>query len=377
MAIRGDSRPSVRWLTALLRDPMLLVLLAALPLLGWLAGRPISAYPALVDIDTIAALAGLLALTKGIELSHGLTLAGARLLESVPDLRQLALGLVSAAALLSMLLTNDVALFVLVPLTLGLGRITPLPMSRLVVFEALAVNAGSALTPIGNPQNLFLWHRSSVGFGDFMLAMLPMVALALGLLLLLTAIAFPRKPLHLTHADDGPALDRPLLLTALVLYPPFLLLMHLHRAPIACAAVIGLFALVRRRLLARIDWALILVFVLMFIDLRLLAGLDVVRAGVAELGVGDPVRLYWAGIGASQIISNVPAAILLSELSTDWKTLAIAVNVGGFGLAVGSLANLIALRLAGRKGAAWLFHAWSIPFLAVLAVLLRYLPGVM
>ncbi|WP_085317276.1 SLC13 family permease [Derxia lacustris] len=359
----------------LLRDPVLLTLLAALPALGWLSTLPVARWPGLIDWDTLAALAGLLVLTKGVELSQGLHLAGQRLIARLPTERALALGLVAAAALLSTVLTNDVALFVLVPFTLGLGRLAQLPVARLVVFEALAVNAGSALTPIGNPQNLFLWQRSGVGFGAYMLAMLPMVALACALLLALAAIAFRGRGLALAAGRAAPALDRPLLFGALALYPPFLLLTHLHRAPLACALVIGLFALLRRRLLARADWGLILVFALMFVDLGLLAGLEPVRAAVAGLGVEAPARLYWLGIATSQFISNVPAALLLARLTDDWQTLAIAVNVGGFGLAPGSLANLIALRLAGRHGSGWLFHAWSLPFLLLLAPLVCRLAG--
>ncbi|WP_028312042.1 SLC13 family permease [Derxia gummosa] len=364
----------MRWLRALLGDRVLLVLLLALPPLAWATTLPLARWPALIDFDTLAALAGLLVLTKAVEQSHALHLAGMRLVRRVPGERSLAVGLVIAAALLSMVLTNDVALFVLLPFTLSLGRLAQLPVARLVVFEALAVNAGSALTPIGNPQNLFLWHRSGVGFGDFMLAMLPVVALACGLLVAFAVCGFRGRALTLLPPAEQPALDRPLMLHALALYAPFLVLMHLHRAPLACALVLGLFAWWRPRLLARMDWGLILVFALMFVDLGLLAGLAPVRAAVAGLGVDQPARLYWIGIGLSQLISNVPAAILLARLSDDWHTLAVAVSVGGFGCVVGSLANLIALRLAGREGRMLLFHLWSLPFLLLLALLVRWLP---
>ena len=119
--------------------------------------------------------------------------------------------------------------------------------------------------------------------------------------------------------------------------------------------------------LARLDWGLLLVFVLMFIDLRLLAGLGGVRRLMAGLDLAQPLHLYFTGIAASQIISNVPAAIALAEYSKDWRLLAYGVNVGGFGLVLGSLANLIALRMAQDRRAWLSFHLYSLPFLLVAA----------
>jgi di/tricarboxylate transporter len=256
-----------------------------------------------------------------------------------------------------------VALFVTVPLTLGICRITPLPTTRLVVFEALAVNAGSALTPIGNPQNLFLWQLSGTSFGGFVLHMLPLVAVLVLVLLVVTTLAFSGRALQATDPDAQHPLDRRLLGATLLLYPVFLVLTDLHYAPWALVAVLLCLGALHWRVLAQIDWGLLLVFVLMFIDLRLLVGLDAVQHALASWGLGQPLRLFWAGIATSQIASNVPAAIALAEFSKDWKVLAYAVNIGGFGLMVGSLANLIALRMVPDTRAWISFHAWSVPFL--------------
>lgn len=349
-------------------DPLLLILLAVLVVLMALAPTPSGGFPVgylqLVDWPTVAALTGLLALTVGLDASGGLHRLGVWLLHFMRTERRTALCLVGASATLSTVLTNDVALFVVVPLTLGVCRITGLPATRLIVFEALAVNAGSALTPIGNPQNIFLWQLSGSSFTGFVQHMLPLVAVLMGLLLALTWAVF-RGIAPLVRSDEAPpVLDRPVLITSLLLYVPFLVATDLHQAGWAAAVVLGVLALLRPRLLLRLDWGLLLVFVLMFIDLRLLAGLGAVRDAITALDLSQPMRLYFAGIGASQLISNVPAAIALAEYSKDWRVLAYAVNVGGFGLMVGSLANLIALRMAGDRRA-WLgFHVYALPFLA-------------
>lgn len=349
------------------RDPLLLVLVAALVLLTAMAPGKAGSYPLLVDRPTIAALTGLLVLTKGLEASGSLHRLGHWLIGFMSTERATALCLVLAAALLSTLLTNDVALFVVVPLTLGVCRITGLPATKLVIFEALAVNAGSALTPIGNPQNLFLWQLSGASFAAFTLHMLPLVALLMLLLLGFTACVFRGRKVQVRDEHLLPPLDRVLLGVSLALYIPFLVATDLHQAAWAVAGVLLVFALLRPRVLVQVDWGLLLVFVLMFIDLRLLSGLDVVHRAMTGLDLAQPLRLYFTGIAASQVISNVPAAIALAEYSRDWRVLAYSVNVGGFGLVVGSLANLIALRMAQDRKAWPHFHGFALPFLLVAA----------
>ncbi len=355
-------------LRGLRQDTFFLVLLAGLVMLSLFEPARIGSYASLVDWPTIAALTGLLLLTKGLELSGALSLLGRLMVGAMATERAAALCLVSAAALLSTVLTNDVALFVVVPLTLGVCRLTGMPATKLIVFEALAVNVGSALTPIGNPQNLFLWQLAKVSFGEFVLHMLPLVAALMAALLALTAVVFGSRRI-LVQDDRSSPLDRSLLGVSLALYLPFLIATDMHHAGWAVGWVLVVFLLFRPAVLAQLDWGLLLVFVLMFIDLRLLAGLDAVRQAMLGLGLDQPVNLYLAGIGASQVISNVPAAIALAEYSRDWRVIAYGVNVGGFGVMVGSLANLIALRLSGDRTAWRSFHAYAIPALLVAAAM--------
>lgn len=347
------------------RDPLFLVLLAGLALFSIATPSRIASYPALVDWPTMAALTGLLVLTKGLEVSGALRVVGRWLTGCMATERTAALSLVAAAALLSTVLTNDVALFVVVPLTMGICRSTGMAATPLIIFEALAVNAGSMLTPIGNPQNLFLWQRSGVAFGAFVLHMLPLVAVLSVALMALTAWVFPPRRIGVAVAGQHAPPDRTLLGTALVLYPLFLIATDLHHAGAAVAAVLVVFMVLRPRMLPGVDWGLLLVFILMFIDLRLLANLELIREGLQRLGLEHPERLYTASIVASQLISNVPATIALAEYTRDWRVLAYGVNIGGFGLAIGSLANLIALRMANDRRAWLSFHCYALPFLAL------------
>ncbi len=355
------------------KDYFFWTLLAVLALLTALNPRAIVSYPKLVDWPTIAALTGLLILTKGVELSGYLDGLARRLAARMPTERALGLFLVLASALLATVLTNDIALFIVVPLTLSLRLLAPLPIARLIVFEALAVNTGSALTPIGNPQNLFLWHLSQTSFVAFTLAMLPLAGLLMGLLVLLAALAFSGNKIHLATETTAIDAQRPLLTTSLALYLPFLVLLNLRMPVAALLLVLAVYLFAFRRVVANVDWGLIAVFILMFIDLRLLADLPIVQDAMRRIDLGQTRTLFVVSALSSQFISNVPAAILLAEYSDDWRVIAYGVNVGGFGLAVGSLANLIALRMASGEKIWSQFHIYSIPFFVATAAVVSTL----
>ena len=354
-------------------DPLLTILVLAAIVL--VAVHPLTPerYVALIDWPTLQALAGLLVLTRGIETSHALQHAARALLMRVHTLRQLALLLVMLSAALSTLLTNDVSLFLVVPLTLGIARIAEVPLARLVIFEALAVNAGSALTPIGNPQNLLLWHKAGGSMLAYVQIMFPAVAIMSLLLLALTALMFggQRIALNLEQSQDG--IDRRLLSVSLALLLGFLAALELHAALPGMLIVLALFALLFRQVLRAVDWKLLLIIGLMFIDLGALAALPALTRLLPQLPLSQPLPVYWAGVLLSQFISNVPAAILLSPLTAHTAALAVGVNVGGFGLAIGSLANLIALRQVGGMTIYKQFHLISVPFLIVVAVVVSIL----
>jgi Na+/H+ antiporter NhaD/arsenite permease-like protein len=351
-----------RLLALVAKEPVLSLLLIALAFLQAFRPRPWTSLPGLVDWQTVLTLAGLLILTKALELSGTLTWLAHRVVHHVHSERALAYWLVTLAAALSTVVTNDVALFVVVPLILSLNELTPLPLKRLVIFVALAVNAGSILTPLGNPQNLFLWQLSGVSFGAFVRALAPLCALMMAMLYALTMVSFKTRPLDLSKDTVVQPVDQAFAGVAAVLFAAFVLLADSHHAGIGLIGVAGGFLIWRRDAVLKIDWLLLLIFVFMFIVLRSAAALPWVRETIEHIGLDTPLRAYAAGMVLSQGISNVPAAIMLAEFTKDWRALAFGVSVGGFGIAIGSLANLIAVRLAKKRGMWPQFHSFSIPY---------------
>jgi di/tricarboxylate transporter len=344
---------------------LLWLLLGIAVLFALLRPRPPRELIALVDWQTVGALAGLLLITKGVEASGMLQRLAQRLLVRVTDERVLAFGLAGGAALLAALVTNDVSLFLLVPLTRVLATQAHLPLARLVALQALAVNAGSALTPIGNPQNLYLWHRSGESFAGFVAMMAPTVAVMLFWLAVAVWLLVPRQPIALREPQDHGAVQPRLLAVSALLFVGFVVALDRHWLLPGLIGVAAVFALVRPRVLLGIDWALLAIIALMFVDLRQLAALPWVAEMLRAAPIGEGWRAYLAAILASQVISNVPAAILLDGAVRDLPALAAGVSVGGFGFVLGSLANLIALRLARVPHGLAEFHRISLPFLLV------------
>ena len=354
-----------------LKDEWLLAAFALLALVLAIADpQAWSDYQRWLQLPTLAGLLGLLIAIQGIRESGLVQHLAGLLVARAHSQRMLGLLLVSITAVLSMVLTNDVSLFLIVPLTVAAGGISNLPVLRLVVLEALAVNAGSTLSPIGNPQNLLVWQYLRLPFLQFVGAMLPAAATMFALVALLTWFWLPRERVEL-HAEqiDGHAVSASQAALSIVALAMMVLMMEHGHAVIGASLLLVPFALFDWRLLARVDWLLLATFAAIFLGLGHFAALPWVGHLLGAVDLSQPLHLYASGIVASQLISNVPATVLLLERAPDAMALAVAVNVGGFGVAIGSLANLIALRLAKQPQGLRLFHRVSIPFLLVCAPL--------
>jgi len=362
--------PPPDWRTRL-KSEWLLLLFALLALaLALLDPRPLAEHLRWLQWPTLAGLLGLMLAIQGIRASGLVQHVASALAARVHSLRALGLLLVASAAVLATVLTNDVSLFLIVPLTLAIGAISNLPVARMAVLEALAVNAGSTASPIGNPQNLLLWQHSQLPLLRFVLAMLPTALVMFALVAALTLAWLPRGRAQFHPAQvDGRPIQVPLATGSLLALALMVLAMEYGLALPGALALLAAYALAARQVPARIDWWLLATFAAIFLGLGHFAALPLVQHGLGQLALEHPPTLFIGGIVASQLISNVPATVLLLDRAPDAIALAVAVNVGGAGLAIGSLANLIALRLAKQPHGLALFHRVSIPFLLACAPL--------
>ncbi len=329
--------------------------------------RP-AALLALVDWETIATLAGIILTTAAIRNSRLFGKLAAGILTHLHSEQALAIVLTALTAGMATFLTNDIALLIIVPLTLSLQDFLEEDITKIVVFEALAANVGSALTPIGNPQNLYLWHRWGLHFVQFVGEMAAPVGLMMALLVALMFFAFPRRPLTLKTKETCRFRPR-LAAFSLAALGVYIVLAEFRLSVYAFLPLLALFLIADREAIRRADWELVALFILMFVDFHLLASVPAVERALGGLKTGSAGKVFLGSILASQVISNVPAAILVSQFSHAWRAIAYGVNLGGNGLFIGSLANLIALKMANDRRVWRDFHRYSLPYLAVTAAL--------
>ena len=347
---------------------------ALLAALSALAVPPDGAYLAYPDYRTLALLFCLMLIVAGFRSLGVFELLGRSLLRRSGSLRGLSTVLVLLCFFSSMVITNDVTLLTFVPFTLLVFRMTGQEKRVLtvVVLETIAANLGSMATPIGNPQNLYLFSVSGLTSGQFAQAVLPYAALAL-LLLLAALVRLPHTSLPepaLAAGGSVPALAPGKLLPYLALLALCLLVVFRvipYGPALACVAAVIL--VVNRRLFQSVDYFLLLTFLCFFIFIGNLKRIPALNDLLVFLVQGHEL---WAGILASQVISNVPAAILLSGFTKSFSTLITAVNLGGLGTLVASLASLISFKFfaaeyPGRKGVFLrAFTVWNAGFLLIL-----------
>ncbi len=350
--------------SALKRNILTALLLSVAFGLAYVLRQPISLFPSMVDWTTIVTLAGLLLITTGIKESGMFYLLAYRMARKIENERILALFLVFLAAIFSTFLTNDIALFIVVPLTLTLQEIVRSDYSKIIIFEALGVNAGSSLTPIGNPQNIFLWHQWGISFPGFVKEMAPLV-LIMGVWLLLSTLACfsPRK--IQVRENSHQSVDRGLFILSLGMLAAFIIATERGYGLWFLPVVFLSMTLIKKDLLFRCDWGLIVFFMAVFVDVHLACQLQPIRQLFGVLDLHQPGMLFLSGALLSQVISNVPAAILLAHHSADFKMIAYGVNIGGNGLVIGSFANLIALRFCKGAKTYLIFHLFSLPYFLV------------
>lgn len=298
-----------------------------------------------IDFRVLCLLFGLMAVVAGLQECGVFPALAQRLLEGKRSLRGLAAVLVMLPFWCSMLITNDVALITFVPftilvLTLAGRRDRIIPV---VVLQTAAANLGSMATPVGNPQNLFLYSRYSLSAGQFFGVLALPCAVSLTGLAGAALFCTPRQTVEVRF-EGRETLRRPAMLVCFAgLFVMCLLSVFrvLHYGA-AALLVLGGVLLFDRGLLRRVDWSLLATFVCFFIFAGNMGELEAVQG---LLRVWMEKSAFFTSLLASQVISNVPAAVLLAGFTEDWQGLLLGVDIGGLGTPIASLASLISLKI--------------------------------
>ena len=355
-----------------------------------------------IDTTTLLMLFSLMTIVAGFRHMGAFDKLAGAVTAKIHTLRGLARVLTAACFLLAMVATNDVALITLVPFTLllfrpspdtrsGAGYTCPLQamggvsrtMSDLhegasvghltltVVLETIAANLGSMVTPIGNPQNLYLYSSGKLGALAFPALTWP-YALAAFLLLMVCCLFIPKAAVQSANASQDKLPSRKLALYAVLTMIALLSLAKVIPAWTLAAAVAVAVFIVDRPVLKQVDYTLLATFVCFFVFVASVKAYGPISAWLEGLMAGSPLL---TSLLVSQVISNVPACLLLSPFTGDASALMLGVNLGGLGTLVASLASLISFRLYGaaqgaRKGLFMgVFTALNVLFLACMLLL--------
>lgn len=331
---------------AFARREAVLTAAAALALLSAVLVPPDTQYASYIDYNTLLLLFGLMAVMAGFQQQGAFAALGGRLLRYTATTRRLSLELVLLPFFLSMLVTNDVALIAFVPFAVAVLRMAGQErlLGRVVVLQALAANLGSMLTPVGNPQNLYLFACSGMGLGAFVGLMLPYVA-ASGALVALLALTVPSAPVQSMRVNARLGSARALACCTAG-FALCLLCVADVCAPAVAAALIAAFLLAfDRPLLKRVDYGLLATFAAFFVFVGNMGRLPALRSLIESLLAGR--EMIWAVL-LSQVISNVPCALLLSGFTARWEALIVGCNLGGLGTLIASMASLISFKMVAQ-----------------------------
>ena len=300
-----------------------------------------------IDFRVLCLLLCLMAVVAGMKAVGVFNWLTYQLLHRIKSGRILSLTLVLLPFFCSMFVTNDVALIIFIPFTLML--LEQLGCSRSIipvtVFQTIAANLGSMATPVGNPQNLYLYAFYNLGIGEFFSVTLPLTAVSLVALGAVSLFLLPRQ-LPEQHLETASISSSKQLLLYLVLF--VLCLLTVFRVipyPITTAVTVIVLFFVQRKLLKEIDYMLLLTFVCFFTVSENLGRIDAIRNALQQLLQANALL---TAVGTSQIISNVPAAVVLSGFTDQWKALLSGVNIGGLGTPIASLASLITIKFYMR-----------------------------
>lgn len=309
---------------------------------------PGKGYLEYIDIRTLVLLFCLMCIMAGLRQLGVFDYIAGALLKRADKSYQLYIIPVLLCFFSSMVITNDVALITFVPFTIITLKMAGQKHRLIYIVSAqtVAANLGSMLTPLGNPQNLYLFSAYNMSGADFFKAIVPYSVLSL-ILLLIGSVFSGKEKLKATAEMQKNQFEKHKLVMYLILFVLALLtvfrLLPYYALLAICVAAVLIFD---RKTLIKVDYSLLLTFVFLFIFIGNLGNISAVSQFLKKIVVGNEVIV---GIASSQVFSNVPACLLLSGFTNDAANLLIGVNLGGLGTLIASMASLISYKFIAEE----------------------------
>lgn len=331
-----------------LRGDTVLSVSLVLALLSCLIEPPSLQYLRYIDFNTLIMLFCLMLIIEGLREQNFLQFIGSRILIKVKTRRGIVFTLVFLCFISSMFITNDVSLITFVPFGIMILEMINLTdkMCGTITLMTIAANLGSMFTPIGNPQNLYLFSLSGMGVPDFLELMWLYTGLAAFMLTVIVVVFYPEEHLQLDmrteQLNDKRAVAFYLLLFTLCVLTVAHFVPHLVLLAVVTAALLYK----NKKLFTQIDYSLLLTFLFFFIFVGNMNHIGSLHDFIGSILTGNEVLI---SVLVSQVISNVPAAMLLSGYSDNYAALIIGTNMGGLGTLIASMASLISYKQVAAK----------------------------
>ncbi len=352
---------------------------------------PSAKYIEYIDFKVLGILLSLIIIMSALQRTEVFDKIGTALLKHTKSTRQLYSVLVLLCFFSSMLITNDVALITFVPFAIVTLKKAKLEKDIIfvLVMQTIGANLGSMLTPVGNPQNLYLYNLSNTSIFDFITLMLPYTVVSLVLILIAvcckksTSIKISlltEKPSNITGStttqnitvNTNKAINKnthKVIIYCVLFTLGILTVCRIMPYYILLAIVVTTVIICDRKTFAYVDYSLIFTFICFFVFIGNLGNIQPVKDFLESVVKGNEVI---TGVLASQAISNVPAGLMLSGFTENYSQLTIGVNLGGLGTLIASMASLISYKLYALnynqskcKYFAW-FTIWNVGFLVIL-----------
>ena len=323
-----------------LKKECVLVIAVTLAILSSFISIPKLSY---IDFKVLILLFNLMVVVTAFKELKVLDSIAIGLLKKCNTYTSISLALVFITFISSMIVTNDVALITFVPLSIVIVRKANINVLKIVIFQTLAANLGSSFTPMGNPQNLFIYSFYNLSPIDFFKITLPIVILAV---LFLVLLVFKDKKMNLSLDLEDVKIDnkRDVYLFGGLFLIILLSVFHVIDYKVTFLITIVMVLILNKKLFSQVDYSLLITFIGFFIFVGNISTMDVVKNFMEGI-LNSPKSTFLASVLSSQVISNVPATMLLSGFTDHFKELLLGVNIGGMGTLIASLASVISYKI--------------------------------
>lgn len=323
-----------------LKKEIVLVIATVLAITSSLISTPKLSY---IDFKVLILLFNLMIVVAAFKELKVLDNIAIGLLKKCNTYTSISFALIFITFIASMIVTNDVALITFVPLSIVISKKANIEVLKIVIFQTLAANLGSSFTPMGNPQNLFIYSYYNLSPLDFFKITVPIVILAIVFLSILI-LKDKKMKLKLDLSDVIIENKRDVVLFSLLFGIILLSVFHIVDYKITFAVTIITVIILNKKLFKEIDYSLLITFIGFFIFIGNISTMDVVRSFMENI-LNSEKSTFISSILASQVISNVPATMLLSGFTGHFKELLLGVNIGGMGTLIASLASVISYKI--------------------------------